>query len=322
MNVDLILHNLLSPPILFFFLGILAVFIGSDLEIPQPLPKLFSLYLLLSIGYRGGAELAHSGFTSEVFISLGAAIVMAFLVPIYSFFILKRKLDVYNAAAVAATYGSVSAVTFITAASFLHDLNIAYSGHMVAAMALMESPAIVIGVVLVNVYAKTPEKKKSHTRHILKEAFTNGSVLILLGSLLIAVLCGEHGEEAMKPFTEDIFKGMLTFFLLDMGLLAARRLKALREAGVFIIGFALIFPVVNAFAGIGISYLLGFSQGNALLFTILCAGASYIAVPAAMRMAVPKANPGIYVPMSLAITFPFNITIGIPLYFYVIQHII
>ncbi len=322
MNVDLILHNLLSPPILFFFLGILAVMIGSDLEIPQPLPKLFSLYLLLSIGYRGGAELAHSGFTTEVFVSLGAAVVMAFLVPLYSFYILKKKLDVYNAAAVAATYGSVSAVTFITAASFLHDLEIAYSGHMVAAMALMESPAIVIGVVLVSIYAKNGEERRMKTGHILREAFTNGSVVILLGSLLIAILCGKDGEEALHPFTVDIFKGMLTFFLLDMGLLAAKRLRALREAGIFIIGFALLFPIVNAMVGIGISYLLGFSQGNALLFTILCAGASYIAVPAAMRMAVPKANPGIYVPMSLALTFPFNITVGIPLYFYIIQLLI
>ncbi|HVT44041.1 MAG TPA: sodium-dependent bicarbonate transport family permease [Thermoanaerobaculia bacterium] len=318
MDTNLILSNLLSPPILFFFLGVLAVAVRSDLEIPQPIPKFLSLYLLFAIGFRGGTELHESGLTSEVGIALAAAMAMAFLVPLYSFFILRVKLPVADAAAIAATYGSISAVTFITAASFLQRLDVGFGGHLVAAMALMESPAIVVGVLLYNIHARG-ERRGIAWGEVLREAFLNGSVFLILGSLMIGVLTGAEGASALAPFAEDIFKGMLAFFLLDMGLIAARRLGDLRRGGLFLTLFAIVIPMVNAMAAIAIANLIGMSRGDALMFAVLCASASYIAVPAAMRLSIPDANPSLYVPMSLAITFPFNIVVGLPLYMQIIE---
>ena len=320
MDFTLILSNLLNPPVLFFFLGMLAFAVGSDLEIPQPLPKFFSLYLLLSIGFKGGVELNKSGLTAEVGWTLAAAMLMAVLVPAWTFLVLRRKLDVNNAAAVAATYGSISAVTFIAATSFLTQLNIKSGGHMVAAMALMESPAIIVGIAL----ARWLGKKDGSTfswPHLMRDAFANGSVLVLCGALIIGVLTGESGGKALAPFTSDIFRGMLCLFLLDMGLVSARRLGGIRQLGAFPVAFATLVPLVNAAAAIGIAHLLGLGRGDALLFTVLCASASYIAVPAAMRLAVPESNPGLYVTMSLALTFPFNIIIGLPLYLSVINRL-
>jgi uncharacterized protein len=363
MDGSLILFNLLNPPVLFFFLGMLAVFTKSDLEIPAPLPKLFSLYLLIAIGFKGGHELAASGINLNIAITLLAAIVMACVVPIYTFFILRTKLNSYNAAAIAATYGSISAVTFITASSFLEKLQIPYGGHMVAALALMESPAIIVGIILVKMFApvkessssspefepeysgeskyqysaatgsssagvSTTQKNKTNQEQsdfswgeVLREAFLNASVFLLIGSLIIGVLTGEEGWTKLEPFTQDIFYGALTFFLLDMGLVAAKRIKDLSKTGTFLISFSVFIPVINALIGIGIAKVLGFEQGNALLFAVLCASASYIAVPAAMRMTVPEANPSLYVSMALALTFPFNIIVGIPLYLAIIKHL-
>lgn len=320
MDGSLILFNILNPPVLFFFLGMLAVFLKSDLEIPQPLPKLFSLYLLLAIGFKGGYELAQSGINLQIAMTLIAAIVMASIVPIYTFFILRLKLDAYNAAAIAATYGSISAVTFITAGSFLEKLHISYGGHMVAALALMESPAIIIGLILVRVFAsKNQGDEEFSWRQVLQEAFLNASVFLLVGSLIIGLLTGEKGWEKLQPFTQGIFYGALTFFLLDMGLVAARRIKDLSKTGSFLIGFSVFIPVANAILGILVAKVLGFGQGNGLLFAVLCASASYIAVPAAMRLTVPEANPSLYVSMALALTFPFNIIVGIPLYMEMIK---
>ncbi len=326
MNSSVILSNILNPPVLFFFLGMLAILLQSDLEIPQPLPKLFSLYLLLAIGFKGGYEIDHSGISPQIALTLLAAIFMASVVPIYSFFILKLKLDSYNAAAIAATYGSISAVTFITAQSFLKVLSIDSGGHMVAALALMESPAIIVGIVLVRVFAKSPkseieEEEKFSWSEVFREAFLNGSVFLLVGSVIVGILTGEKGWEKLHPFTQDIFYGMLSFFLLDMGMVAARRIKDLSNTGFFLISFGVFMPVLNAIIGILISKVIGMSQGDALLFAVLCASASYIAVPAAMRMTVPEANPSLYVSMALAITFPFNIILGIPLYFNMIKTI-
>lgn len=316
MNLDSILQNFSDPAILFFFLGVLAVLLRSDLEIPQPLPKLFSLYLLMVIGLRGGFELQHSGLNLHIVLVLLAAMGMAVVVPLVAFIILKRKLSAANAAAIAATYGSISAVTFITAISFLDRLQVDHSGYMVAAMALMESPAIVVGVILARKNAA--RQGAVNIKHLLKEAFLNGSVFLILGSMFIGIFSGDAGESALQPFMKDIFKGMLAFFLLDMGLVAAKRLGIIRRYGVFIIGFAIFMPLAAGLTGMGISLLLGLSAGDSLLFTVLCGSASYIAVPAAMRLAVPDANPSLYVPMALAITFPFNISIGIPLYYYLI----
>jgi hypothetical protein len=322
MDGSLILFNILNPPVLFFFLGMLAVFFKSDLEIPQPLPKLFSLYLLLAIGFKGGYELEESGINAQIAVTLIAAIVMACIVPVYTFFILRLKLDAYNAAAIAATYGSISAVTFITASSFLEKLSISYGGHMVAALALMESPAIVVGIILVRLFAHSDAGEEEFSwGKILHESFFNGSVFLLVGSVMIGILTGAKGWEKLQPFTQEIFYGALTFFLLDMGLVAARRIKELRKTGSFLVSFSVFIPVANAIFGILIGKVLGFGEGNTLLFSILCASASYIAVPAAMRMTVPEANPSLYVSMALALTFPFNIIIGIPLYLEIIKHL-
>jgi len=318
MDTALILSNLLNPPVLFFFLGMLACFIGSDLEVPQPLPKFFSLYLLLSIGFKGGVELHKSGLSPQVAWTLGAAILMALAVPLWTFFVLRRKLDAANAAAVAATYGSISAVTFIAATSFLVQLGIASGGHMVAAMALMESPAIVVGIALARWMRKSDGSAFSWA-HLIRDAFANGSVLVLCGALVIGLLTGESGGKALAPFTGDIFRGMLCLFLLDMGLVSARRLGGIRQLGLFPVAFATLVPLANAGLAIVIAHWLGIGRGDALLFTVLGASASYIAVPAALRLAVPEANPGLYVTMSLAVTFPFNIILGLPIYLSVIN---
>ena len=326
MDSSLILSNILNPPVLFFFIGMMAVFLKSDLEIPQPLPKLFSLYLLFAIGFKGGHEIHESGISREIAITLIAAILAAVIVPIYSFFILKIKLDVYNAAAIAATYGSISAVTFVTATSFLEQQipPIAYGGHMVAALALMESPAIIIGLILVRLFTQSPENKNEEEfswSEVLREAFLNGSVFLLLGSLVVGMVTSEQGWERLDVFTGEIFYGMLTFFLLDMGLVAARRIDDLKKSGSFVISFSIFMPVFNAVIGIFLAKLIGMSVGNALLFAVLFASASYIAVPAAMRMTVPEANPSLYISMALALTFPFNIIIGIPVYLAIINRL-
>ncbi|PAX51518.1 sodium-dependent bicarbonate transport family permease [Brunnivagina elsteri] len=328
MNASLILSNILNPPVLFFFLGMLAIFCRTDLEIPQPIPKLFSLYLLLSIGFKGGHELHESGINPQIAMTLIAAIVMACAVPVYSFFVLRLKLDVYNAAAIAATYGSISAVTFITANAFLESQKIPADGYMVAALALMESPAIILGIILVRMFAKSEDSEDSTEFswvEVLREAFLNGSIFLLVGSLLIGVLTGADYWHKLEPFTgggkgvPGVFYGVLSFFLLDMGMVAARRIRDLSKTGSFLISFSIFMPVANAIIGILIAKILGMSQGNALLFAVLSASASYIAVPAAMRMTVPEANPSLYVSMALALTFPFNIIVGIPLYMNIVK---
>jgi hypothetical protein len=265
-------------------------------------------------------ELAHSGLTREVAITLGLAVVMAVVVPFYTYFILRRKLDVYNAGALAATYGSVSAVTFITASTFLADKQIEFGGHMVAAMALMESPAIIIGVTLIRLFSKDDRGETKHSiGHILKEAFSNGSVLMILGSLVIGIVSDEKQAEGIKPFTSDIFKGFLAVFLLDMGIIAAKRFRSFGKGGWFLPLFGILVPVINACLAIFVAHSLGISDGNAFLLAILASSASYIAVPAALRLAIPEADPGIYIPMALAITFPFNIVVGIPMYFWLLH---
>lgn len=316
MDPQLIAGNLLNPPILFFFLGVLAALVRSNLEIPQTVARILSLYLLLAIGFRGGVELRAGGFSGEVLIALFLAVGMAVVVPVYTFAILRLRLDVFNSAALAATYGSISAVTFITAASFLAQQGIGFGGHMVAAMALMESPAVVVGVVLARYFGRPRDgtARRIVWPELLRDSFLNGSVFLLIGSMFVGGLAGEAGAEAMSPLTEDLFKGLLAFFLLDMGIIAARRARELRSSGAFLLGFAILVPLFNAAVGLALAKLAGMGEGDALMFTILCASASYIAVPAAVRIAIPEANPTLYISTALAVTFPFNIVIGIPLY--------
>ncbi len=327
METNLVLQNVLTPPVLFFFLGIIAVIVRSDLEIPAPLPKLFSLYLLLAIGFKGGMELEKSGFSGQVLPTVFAAIAMSLIIPLICFSILRLKLDVFNAAAIAAAYGSISAVTFITAESFLESQSINFDGFMVAALALMESPAIIVGLLLVKLAGpqNRPKSREMKWSSIFRESVLNGSVYLLLGSLLIGFLTAAHnpgGVEKMLPFTGKLFYGAECFFLLDMGIVAAQRLPGLKKAGPFLIFFAVLMPLFNAFLGVFVARALLLEPGNALLFAVLCASASYLAVPAAMRMTVPEAKASYYISTTLGLTFPFNIVIGIPLYMGLVNNII
>ncbi len=330
MDLTALTANLLSAPVLFFALGAVACAVRSDLDVPQPVAKLLSLYLLMSIGVKGGVELSHAGLTGEVVAGLGAGVMLSFAVPVWTFFLLRRRLGVANAAGVAATYGSISAVTFIIAASFLDGRSVPYGGHMVAAMALMESPAIIMGILLANWLRRGPaegdgdgDDANGHGSirwgGLLHEAAFNSAVLLLLGSMFIGIAIGEQGYGDIAPFVAAPFKGVLCLFLLDMGLVATRRLGDLRRAGWVAIAFGLLAPPVHAMLGVAAASLLGLTAGDALLLAVLVGSASYIAVPAALRMSLPEANPSIYLPMSLGLTFPFNVVIGIPLYWAVIQ---
>jgi hypothetical protein len=321
MDSHLVLDNLLSPPILFFLLGMLATLVRSDLDIPAPMPKAMSLFLLLAIGFKGGAGLRAGEINAQVVLTLLAAVVMAFAVPIWSFAFLRRRLDVHNAAAIAATYGSISAVTFITAAAALQKMGVSYGGHMVAAMALMESPAIVVGVLCVRLASGQQEQRSIEWSRLLHEAFLNGPVLLLMGALVIGTVGSPDSHRTILPMLDGLFKIVLVLFLLDMGLVAARQLRSLQRTGAFLTAFAIGAPVVHAILGLALAYVLSLDKGDALLLAMLCGSASYIAVPAAVRLAIPEANPSLYVPMALAITFPFNIVIGIPLYWSLITRL-
>ncbi|MEN8964968.1 MAG: sodium-dependent bicarbonate transport family permease [Polaribacter sp.] len=317
MDLHYLVDNLTNPALLFFFLGLIAVNLKSDLKIPENSSKFISLYLLLAIGFKGGQELAHSIITSEIIWSLLFGVFLAFLVPIYTYFILRLKLSVENAGAIAAAYGSVSAVTFVTTISFLEMSNIPFGGHMVAVMALMEAPSIIIGVLLISIYNKE-KKKKTSFKSVIYHSLTNGSVVLIIGSLFVGYFTNDAQAAGIKPFTTDIFKGFLAVFLLDMGITSGQKLKALIKKGWFTLSFAIIIPIINGCLVAVISSYFMEEVGNRLLMSILAASASYIAVPAAMKLAAPKANPGLYIPMALAITFPFNITLGMPLYLYII----
>ncbi|MFE3868903.1 sodium-dependent bicarbonate transport family permease [Flavobacterium sp. LS2P90] len=317
MNFSLLFENLTNPALLFFVLGIVAVYVKSDLEIPENTSKFISLYLLFSIGFKGGQELAHSHFTIDILWSIVFGVLIAVLIPLYTFFILKQRFSIENSGAIAAAYGSVSAVTFVTAISFLEIQKYSFSGHMVAVMALMEAPAIIIGVILIRLFSKE-EVQKTKMSTIIRHSFTNGSVLLILGSLVIGFLASEQQALGIKPFTTDIFKGFLALFLLDMGIVSGRKLNDFFKSGWFSIFFAIVFPLINGCIVAFLSQFVTEDIGNRFIFAVLAASASYIAVPAAMKIAVPKANPGIFLPMALAVTFPFNITFGMPIYFSIV----
>jgi uncharacterized protein len=319
MNFNLLLENLTNPALLFFVLGIIAVYLKSDLEIPPNSSKFISLYLLFSIGFKGGQELSHEVFTSEIFWSMLFGISISLIIPVYTFFILKRKLSVFDAGAIAAAYGSVSAVTFVTAVSYLESQQLALHGHMVAIMALMESPAIIIGLVMISVFNKE-ESSTIKKQAVITHSLTNGSVLLILGSLVIGYFANAKQAEGIKPFTNDLFKGFLAIFLLDMGIISGRKLKSFFSFGWFPFVFALFIPLVNGSVFALLSMFVTHDISSRFMFAILAASASYIAVPAAMKIAVPKANPGIFLPMALAVTFPINITIGMPIYFQIVNY--
>ncbi|MEM9620360.1 MAG: sodium-dependent bicarbonate transport family permease [Pseudomonadota bacterium] len=320
------LTNLTTPPLLFFILGALAALFRSDLDIPEQIAKFLSLYLLFAIGFKGGVALSTSAFDLSVVAVLLVAIVLAALVPFGVYFLLKRRFSVADAAATAATYGSISAVTFVTCTSYLDAQDIPWSGYLVAAMALMESPAIIVGLMLYRMHAETTTVDSSGAigvrmmpMDVVKESFLNGSVFLILGSLVIGWITGPEGKTQIAPFIDELFIGILCLFLLDMGIVAMRRMKDMQGQGTSLaprsmVLWGLVIPLGNALLAIASAWLLNLGEGDALLLIVLCASASYIAVPAAMRLALPQANPSTYLAMSLAITFPFNLIIGIPLY--------
>lgn len=317
MDFQILINNLTNPSLLFFILGILAVKLKSDLEIPGTSAKFIALYLMLSIGFKGGQELSHSEFDLEIIYALAFGVLLSAAVPFYTFFLLKKRIGVANASAISAAYGSISAVTFVAAASFLDMQGVTFGGHMVAVMALMEAPAIISGVILLQKYSA--QKSKGDMKSIVLHAFTNGSVLLILGSLVIGLIADEKQAEGIKPFVTDIFKGFLAVFLLDMGINSGKKLKAFFQYGYFPTAFAILIPLINGCVVAVLSYWIVPEAGDRLIFAILAASASYIAVPAAMKLANPKADEGLYVPMALAITFPFNLTLGMPVYWMIIQ---
>jgi len=326
------MQNLIEPVILFFIVGVLAGAVKSNLEIPAAISRFLALYLLMALGLKGGFALSQSGLTIQVAVSLGAAVLLAITIPLLGYWFLRRFVSGFDAAAVAATYGSVSAVTFVTAVQYLENQHIAYGGHMAAAMALMESPAIILAIVFANTLrqkntpspsSQAPEVGGSHaspTKHgvsigkVLHESFTDGAQLLLLGAMIIGLITGDTGQAAMKPFSGDLFKGMLSFFLLDMGLMAARNLPQVRGKSPVLVAYAILGPVLHAGLALGLAYLLALPVGDSALLMVLAASASYIAVPAVLRFALPEATPSLYFGLSLGLTFPLNILFGIPVY--------
>lgn len=345
------MQSLLDPAILFFALGVFACLVRSNLEMPAAISKFLSIYLLMALGLKGGFALAASGLTPSVLSSLGLAVLLAVVVPLVGYALLRRVLSGFNAAAVAATYGSVSAVTFVTATQYLESQHIAYGGYMAAAMALMESPAIILAVMLANAQrqrmADTAAAPSMHPvlalaapglgtgtapgaghggpglsmGKILHESFTDGTQLLLLGAMVIGLVTGDAGKAAMQPFSGDLFKGMLCLFLLDMGLATARNLPALRKQSLWLLAYAVVGPLVHASLALGLAWWAAVPVGDAVLLMVLAASASYIAVPAVVRYAIPEADPSLYVSLSLGLTFPLNIVLGIPLYTQVVQRL-
>jgi hypothetical protein len=299
--------------------------VKSNLEIPQPISRFLSLYLLMALGLKGGFALNKSGFAPEIAISLGLAITLAIAIPVLSYNLLKQRLDKLDAAAIAATYGSISAVTFITTAQVLDQVGISYGGHMAAAMALMESPAIIIAIILANkIRQQRSGDKSSHTPlgKVLHESFTDGGQLLLLGALVVGLISGEAGQKVMAPFSIDLFKGLLAFFLLDMGLLAAKSLGELKGKPTITLAYAFIAPPCHAMIALGLCHLLNIPLGDTILLMILAASASYIAVPAVLRHAMPEVSPAMYMGTSLGITFPLNIIVGIPVYIAIAKYLV
>jgi hypothetical protein len=374
MNAD-ILSNLVDPAILFFFLGLFVGAIRSNLEIPPQVAKFLSLYLLMALGFKGGQALGDAGLDADGLKVIGAAMLLAVLIPAIGFGVLRRKVNPFDAAAISATYGSVSAVTFIAASQFVADQGDEAGGYLTVALVLMESPAIIMAVLLASwvrarqkaghdlgsfapasvgdgagtvetgpegsvqsqaegavarardILNEGPAPDDSHgpeplsIKAVLHEAFTDGAHLLLIGSLVIGFASGSEGGDAMAPFVVDIFKGLLAFFLLEMGILVARQLRDVRDVGPFLIGFGVVMPLVAGSIALTLGWILGLGVGDLTMLTVLAASASYIVVPAVVRYAIPEARPSRYFTMALAVTFPFNIVIGIPLYHWIASNI-
>lgn len=377
MDAD-VLKNLTDPAILFFAVGVFVGVVRSNLEIPAPVAKFLSLYLLMALGFKGGQALGDAGLGGDGLKVVGSALLLAVVIPALAFLVLRRRIDHFDAAAIAATYGSVSAVTFVIASQFLVSRGEEAGGYLTVALVLMESPAIIMAVLLATWVrsrqaagsssdaaatavadlgmvrssstaagdATTLLPEADHAagqrletsgqhggdthapgqvlsiREVLREAFTDGAHLLLIGAMVVGFVSGPAGGEAMAPFVGGLFKGLLAFFLLEMGLLVARQLREVRDVGPFLIGFGLVTPIIGASMALGLGVLFGFDVGDATLLAVLAASGSYIVVPAVVRYAIPEARPSRYFTMALAVTFPFNVIVGIPLYFAAAQRLL
>lgn len=345
------LGNLTDPVILFFVVGLTAGALRSNLEVPAAVTKFLSLYLLMAIGFKGGQALAVSGVTADGARVLALAVVLAVTIPVLGYAVLRRRVGAFDAAAIAATYGSVSAVTFIAASQFTTSRGDEPGGHMTVALVLMETPAIVMAVVLAELARSRARRSVLLTRPVevtaggtpaapaplddlddlgdlgdpgpssgprvrgvLRTAFTEGTFVLLVGSLVVGLAAGADGGQAMAPLVVDLFKGLLAFFLLDLGLLVARQLREARGIDPVLVGFAVAMPLVGATMALLLGASAGLSVGDLTMLTVLAASGSYIVVPAIARYAIPEAQPSRYLTMALGITFPFNIVLGIPLY--------
>ncbi len=331
--LDAIGHNLTAPMPLFFALGILATLIHSDLKVPEALYIGLTLYLLGAIGLHGGAEIREVGILA-IWMPLVACLLLGTLIPIAGYFILRHigKFSIHNAAAIAGHYGSVSAVTFAVATQFLSSLQVKPEGYMSAFLAVLEPTGVVVGILLARFALQfemrrhtesngVEEVRPSWVRPVLHEALTGKGSMILLGALIIGYISGPEGIAVTKPFFGDLFKGVLCLFMLEMGLVAGQRLAEVRTAGVFLVAFGIFMPIIDGTLGVLAGGFVGLSVGGATMLGVMAASASYIAAPAAMRISIPEANPSLYLTASLGITFPFNIAMGIPLYFWLAKFV-
>lgn len=315
----LALQNLTSPPVLFFVLGLIAALVRADLSIPEAIAKFLAIYLLMSIGFRGGAEVAHSGPSLQLALALASGIALSFVTPLIAYACLRRIscLNPIDAAAVSAHYGSISAVTLVAAMGALNHLNISFEGFMVAVAAAMETPAIISALFIARGSLSAPASRQSH---VFREIAFNGSVFVLIGAFAVGAISGDKGLLTIKPFILDVFPGLLSLFMLDMGLIAGRGLlQGWRKLSLPLMSFAWVMPLIGASLALPLSLAAGLSTGGTAILLTLAASSSYIAVPAAMRLALPEANAAVSLTLSLGMTFPFNLTIGIPLYIAVAQ---
>ncbi len=314
--IDAIRANLLSPAVLFFALGLIAALTKSDLKFPEPLYVGLTIYLLVAIGFKGGVAIAEAGL-AKVWLPALAALSLGAMIPLWTYPLLRfgGKFSAVDSAAIAAHYGSVSAVTFIAATNYLKAVDQPYEDYATAFLAVMESPAILVGVVLGKLAKKNAgEGSGVSLKKAMHEAIFGRSIFLLIGALVVGALCGKPGMEKVEAFFVTPFQGVLALFLLEMGMVAGRRLEDLKKVGLFLLGFGVLVPLVNGALGVYLGQLVGLELGGATLLGVLSASASYIAAPVAIRISLPEANPTLYLTASLAITFPFNITLGIPIY--------
>ena len=314
-ELDLLITNLLQPIVLAFLLGALAGAVKSELELPEAVVKLLAIYLLFSLGLTGGRELANAQF-SDVWPLLGITVIMTFGIPTLAYFITRRlgKMDISNSAAIAAHYGSVSTATFFASMSFATAMGTPAEGYMAAMVALMEF-GVIYSLVIARIAMGRNNGQKLDAAELFMSVIRGRGILLLLGGMIIGFMATDRQWQQISPFYENLFRGMLMLFLLEMGITAARQIKAFRQVGAFMTGFGVVMPVIHGVIGVTLASWAGLSVGGAFVFGAICASASFIDAPAACRASLPQANPGIYLTSSLGVTLPFNLLIGLPIYY-------